>query len=79
MIPEKNSSSVFWLLEVNLLLWLAVVGTFIPPQDLSDDFALNTTQYVVIAGCVFAAFLQHWAYYKIYKPNKKLKSNVKKI
>jgi len=68
---NKYSTSVFWLLEINLLLWLVILGYFIKPQQVVDNtFSFNTTIYIVIAGCVLSAYLQHWAYYKIYKPNK---------
>ena len=56
---------MFFSIEVNLLLWLAVVGTlFANPLDVSQ--ARTTT----IIGCGIAAVIQHWAYYNIYKkPN----------
>ena len=49
---------LYWTVEVNLLLWLAVAGaTFLGNAGVA--------RYVAIAGAVFSAVFQHWAYYNV--------------
>ncbi len=49
---NKYSTSVFWLLEINLLLWLVIGGYFIKPQQVVDNtFSFNTTIYSYCGLC----------------------------
>ena len=69
MRKSKGGSVVFfWLLEVNLILWIIVGYQFIPFDSKTSN--LNFSAYFVLAGFLLAAFLQHWAYYNIYKVGK---------
>ena len=53
---------LFFSIEVNLLLWLAVVGMlFADPLDVSQ------AKTMTIIGCGIAAVIQHWAFYNIRK------------
>ena len=53
---------MFFSIELNLILWLAVVGILL--ADPPDVGAAKTT---TIIGCVLAAVVQHWAFYNIRK------------
>ena len=64
---KKQSKTLFWVSEINLCLWLASLGMILF-GDWSDPDILRTAKVIIIAGCVLAALLQHWAYHKIYKP-----------
>ena len=74
MNMNKNKLGIpfFWLLEVNLVLWIFVGGYFIPKDIKPDDFEFEFefTTYLALVGFLLAAGLQHWAYYNIYKPIK---------
>jgi hypothetical protein len=52
-------------IEINLILWLAVVGALF--ADPSDAGLAGPT---AIVGCGFAAVIQHWAYHNIRKKPK---------
>ena len=67
-----RSIALFWAIELNLLLWMAVFGLlFFGGFD--NQETVPAIKGAVIAGIILAAFLQHWAYYKIYKPHKQQK------
>ena len=68
----KRSAKLFWVCEINLVLWLSSLGFVIMTHlDGTGNPELNQAAlFPSIAGCVLAAFLQHWAYHEIYKPLK---------
>jgi len=53
--------TLFWLSEVNVLMWFAILG-----HSLASD---SEPSFKIIAGFGLAigAFIQHRAYYDIYK------------
>jgi hypothetical protein len=64
----KNTlKALFVTVEVNLILWLAASGMALDPSTEAADLKI-----VVIVGVVFAAVVQHWAYYAVYKRAKQL-------
>lgn len=58
---------MFFAVEVNLLLWLALLGMLLtgrattenPPNSASD------AGWMAGVGVAFAAIVQHWAYYAL--------------
>ena len=60
-ISPKQIRSFFYAIEVNLLLWIAVLILV-----LRSDASLLTKQ-VTIFGFIIAAIIQHLAYYNLYK------------
>ena len=69
---KKDSTKLFWVCEANLILWTGSLGCVIMNHlDGAGNADLNhAAWFVSIAGLVLAAFLQHWAYHKIYKPSR---------
>ena len=60
----RELSKVHWVIHVNLFLWMAALGaTFLRPSPEYPDMP----KYVVGAGVLFAAILQHWAHYNLSK------------
>ena len=53
---------MFLAIEINLVIWLAVLGMLFAAEPVETP--IKTT---VVAGVVFAAIVQHWAYYSVYK------------
>lgn len=65
---QAKIKRVFWAIEVNLILWVMVVGiTFGGQLD-------EIRKYVVGAGFIFAALFQHWAYYGLYRAAKRMET-----
>jgi len=48
----------FFLVEINLVLWLVALGTVL------TSGVRNDTLWVAIAGFIFAAIWQHQAFYR---------------
>ena len=71
---KKKSATLYWALVLNLFLWLGtakiIVGSGRSLYDLNSSDTITVVKFTSIAGCIVAAFLQHWAYYKIYKPSR---------
>ena len=65
MEMRKKLKGLFWTIEINLVIWLIVLGRII---ETNID---SITRGFVIAGFSLAAILQHLAYYNIYKAQKK--------
>lgn len=78
---EKKSLTLYWALVLNLLLWFGTIGIIagagISLYDLNSSDMIAIVKFTSIAGCILAAFLQHWAYYKIYKPSKQQENEEK--
>ncbi len=53
---------MFYSIEINLLLWLAVCGSLWSGMPQSKSIA-----YLATIGCAVAAVVQHWAYHRNYK------------
>ena len=66
----KHARILFWVAEINLVLWLMAAGSVIGITASSADAMLQHHKYFCFAGVALAALLQHWAYYHIYKPAK---------
>ena len=64
-ITSRQIRGVFYAIEVNLLLWIAVV------VSVWRSSAGPFTRQVATAGFVVSAILQHWAYYRLYKKARK--------
>jgi hypothetical protein len=58
---------LFLTVEINLILWLIAFGMIMKSDE--DVSGLKT---VIIVGVVFAAIVQHWAYYAAYKRAKQM-------
>jgi len=53
---------LFFAIEVNLVMWLAVLGILVSkPPD------VGAAKVTALIGCALAAIVQHWAYYTIRK------------
>ncbi len=56
---------LFLSIEINLILWLAVVGALF-----AEASEASHARTIALVGCGVAAVIQHWAYYNIRKkPN----------
>lgn len=55
--------SLFWVIEINLILWLALLGVVAAGKEWS------LAAWLSVAGVVWAALMQHWGYHHIYKAN----------
>jgi len=66
---ENKLRGLFWTIEINLVLWIAVLASIILSKG-----AEPSLKYIAGAGAVFAALMQHWAYYNLYKSSKADKS-----
>ena len=64
---KKQSATLFWVTEINLLLWLGLLGIILS-DGLSNPDEIKIAKGIIIVGFILAALLQHWAYHKIYKP-----------
>ena len=54
-----NKKLLYWSIEINLILWLGVLGL----SNFENEAAMLRTMAII--GTLFSAILQHWAYYKI--------------
>ena len=59
--------AVFWGSEINLVLWVILVASLFAGGE-GGPAAVGFVKWMAIGGAAFAAVLQHWAYYGIYKP-----------
>ena len=75
----KHERVLFWVAEVNCVFWLAAVVCLAAFADDNHPHALRDLRYVCYTGFFLSAFLQHWAYYKIYKPVKQKQKEEKKL
>ena len=64
---KKESTTLFWIAEINLVLWMATAGTMLFGNGTTHDNSV-AAKSIIITGCAIAAILQHIAYHKIYKP-----------
>ncbi|UCD27869.1 MAG: hypothetical protein JSV03_12295 [Planctomycetota bacterium] len=55
---------LYWTIEINLILWLVMIGSVFADQD------LKLIKPVAIIGFVLSALLQHWAYYHLRKTDR---------
>ncbi|UCE60729.1 MAG: hypothetical protein JSU63_03055 [Phycisphaerales bacterium] len=60
---KRTLRILFLAVEINLLLWLAVFGMLQAPGAAGSALI----KQLVVAGVAFAAIVQHWAYYAVYK------------
>jgi len=67
---KKQITSLFWVSEINFLLWLGCFFVFFT-EDLSNPDVIRVGKGVIITGCILAYLLQKWAYHRIYKPSRK--------
>ena len=58
---EKKLKRMFWAIEINAILWFSVLGL------IARTTVELPIKVFVVVGLIFAAGLQHWAYYGIYK------------
>lgn len=58
---------MFFVVEINLILWWIVFGQLLSTIENVDFAILKNT---VTIGLIFAAVVQHWAYYNLYKKSK---------
>jgi len=67
---KKQSATLFWVSEINLVLWVGLLGIILT-DGLSKPNEIKIAKGIIVAGFIIAALLQHWAYHKIYKPIRK--------
>ena len=60
MNDSKQRGWLYAAIVVNLFLWMAVFGSM-------NGVGVRDTKALAIAGFVFAALWQHWAYYALWK------------
>ena len=60
MNSSKQRGWLYAAIVVNLLLWMAVLGSV-------NGVGVEDTKALAIAGFIFAAIGQHWAYYALWK------------
>ncbi len=65
----KNPMRLYRAIEINLLLWFLSMGI------LFDYKISQGYKAIVIVGFIFAALMQHWGYYSIYKKHLDAKKN----
>jgi len=66
-LTTRQMKNLFTVIEVNLILWLIVCGA------VWSSSVESHVKYFAGAGMIISAFLQHWAYYNIYKKTKEAK------
>ena len=66
-LMKRTMRLMFFAVEGNLLLWLAMLGMLLEAAD--QDQSVKT---MVVVGTAFAAIVQHWAYYAVYKKAKQM-------
>ena len=60
-MTSRAMRGLFLVVEINFLMWIGVAfGVW---KSNADDLI----KYMAIAGAIFSALLQHWAYYNLYK------------
>jgi hypothetical protein len=69
---KRKLRIMFLVTELNLLLWLAIFGMAASNIDDQEQASWWTATAeiqisLVLVGVVFAAVVQHWAYYALYK------------
>jgi len=68
-LNPRQLKGLFYTIEVNLVLWIAVAWT------VWESSAQRSAKLATVGGFIIAALLQHWAYYNLYK---RAKQNVRK-
>ena len=63
-LTTRQMRNLFTVIEVNALLWLAVLGAV-----WSSPIEVHV-KYFAAAGMIISVLLQHWAYYNIYRKTK---------
>jgi uncharacterized membrane protein (DUF4010 family) len=60
---------MFFAVEVNVLLWLALLGMLVANRaDAGRSVNVaSDVRWMAGVGVAFAAIVQHWAYYALYK------------
>ena len=61
-LTVRQLRGVFVAMEVNLLLWLSMCGQVWDSPSIDGHI-----KHFAIGATVFAALLQHWAYYNLFK------------
>ena len=61
-LTRRQLRGLFIAIEVNLFIWLAVCGALWAPADADVPVAHYAT-----GGMIFAASIQHWAYYNLHR------------
>jgi hypothetical protein len=67
---KKKFKALYLSIEINFVLWLVVSGSVLFSNTMSTD----AIKIIALVGLLFAAILQHWAYYGIRKEYKKHQS-----
>lgn len=60
--------AMFFAIEINLILWLALLGATISPLAESP----HTRWILPVIGAGLTAVLQHWAYYRLYRTTREI-------
>ncbi len=69
---KRKLGIMFLVTELNLVLWLVVLGMAAGSIEEGDQAAwwnavAEVKLSVVLIGVAFAAIVQHWAYYAVHK------------
>lgn len=72
---KRRLRTMFLVVEMNLLLWLAICGMAWANADSGASWWRGARQVdatLLLVGVGFAAIVQHWAYYAIRREADKL-------
>jgi hypothetical protein len=69
---KRKLRVMFLVTELNLILWLFIFGIAVRSIEEQDQASWWTATAeikvsAVLVGVAFAAIVQHWAYYAVYK------------
>jgi hypothetical protein len=62
---KKKFKALYLSIEINFVLWLVVSGSVLFSNTMSTD----AIKIIALVGLLFAAILQHWAYYMVFVRN----------
>jgi len=70
---KKKLRTLYLSIEINLILWLVVFGGYWPnslrPESTTEvsQISGNIVKFGILIGFLFAAIVQHWAFYNVRK------------
>lgn len=69
---QRKLRILWWIIEINLVLWLIVVGQSMRDAGPADGVSwwrgvAAVDRPTILVGFAFAAIAQHWGYYAVYK------------
>jgi hypothetical protein len=64
MAMPRSFCTLYFSIELNLLMWLIVLGQGVS-QDWRWSGTITVSFPILITGLILSAVLQHWAYYAL--------------